>query len=297
MDEVDFTILAATSVLTDLIDKCPPAEACRDAFDRTAKATIKMATSNGGFGQILNRNKRGSKGSSDRIDYLNAREATMNRQMLNSSSPADLSGSRSATIYEASPHEPYTSHNSISQMAAMQSAAQASSYRLNISNIKSEHDGYPMTRPIPGTTLNTSGLSEVGAIPDNSAIDPVLLPSHSPQVNSPGSVSSVTPNAAHQQYTPQSNCNSNFNMLRSPAAGFAPGPGALSLSDLQGMDFLQNLQEQPGADGFNNPDMQMDMGFGIGWEGMHHDFSDGQQVDLFDGFFFGGQQGGNGGAM
>ena len=42
MDEVDFNILAATSVLGDLVEKCPPAEACRDAFDRMAKATVQM---------------------------------------------------------------------------------------------------------------------------------------------------------------------------------------------------------------------------------------------------------------
>ncbi|KAI0489999.1 fungal-specific transcription factor domain-containing protein [Xylaria cf. heliscus] len=297
MDEVDFTILAATSVFSDLIDKCPPAEACRDAFDRTAKATIKMANSNGGFGQVLNRHTRGSKGSSDRIDYLTAREATANRQKLNPHSPAEQSGSRSATVYEASSHEPYTAHKPVSQMAAMQSVAQASPYRLNMSNIKSEHDAYSMTRPMPGTALNPTGLPEVGTMPDNSAIDPILLPSHSPQVNSPGSASSLTPKSAHQQYTPQSGSNSNFNMLRTPPANFAPGPVALNLSDLQGMDFLQNIQDQPGSDGFNNPDMQMDMGFGIGWEGMHHDFSEGQQFDLFDGFFFGAQQGGNGGGI
>ena len=52
MDEVDFTILAATSVFGDLTEKCPPAEACREAFDRTAKATIKMANSKGGFGRM-----------------------------------------------------------------------------------------------------------------------------------------------------------------------------------------------------------------------------------------------------
>ncbi|KAG5787789.1 hypothetical protein H9Q69_013146 [Fusarium xylarioides] len=58
MDEVDFTILAAKSVLTDMIDKCPPAETCRDAFDRTAKATIKMASSTGGFGAPTARRQR-----------------------------------------------------------------------------------------------------------------------------------------------------------------------------------------------------------------------------------------------
>jgi hypothetical protein len=45
MDEVDFTILAATSVLGDLIDKCPPAEACRDAFERMSRATVQMCLS------------------------------------------------------------------------------------------------------------------------------------------------------------------------------------------------------------------------------------------------------------
>src|ERR1700712_239981 len=50
MDEVDFTILAATSVLGDLIEKCPPAEACRDAFDRMSKATVQMCMSTTGFG-------------------------------------------------------------------------------------------------------------------------------------------------------------------------------------------------------------------------------------------------------
>ena len=32
----------------------------------------------------------------------------------------------------------------------------------------------------------------------------------------------------------------------------------------------------------------VDLGFGLGWDGMDHDFSEGNQVDLFDGFFFGG---------
>src|ERR1041384_3931374 len=50
MDEVDFTILAATSVLGDLIEKCPPAEACRDAFERMSKATIQMCLATTGFG-------------------------------------------------------------------------------------------------------------------------------------------------------------------------------------------------------------------------------------------------------
>ena len=69
------------------------------------------------------------------------------------------------------------------------------------------------------------------------------------------------------------------------------------------MDFLQSLDSgmsggAGGLDGgdLNMGDTMMDLGLGIGWEGLHHDFSEGQQgLDLFDGFFFGGQQG-NGGS-
>ncbi|MCJ1284660.1 Fungal specific transcription factor [Xylographa opegraphella] len=50
LDDVDFTVLAATSVLGDLTDKCPPAEACRDAFERMSKATVRMCLSTTGFG-------------------------------------------------------------------------------------------------------------------------------------------------------------------------------------------------------------------------------------------------------
>ena len=50
LEDVDLTVLAATSVLSDLMEKCPPAEACRDAFNRMSKATIKMCLSTTGFG-------------------------------------------------------------------------------------------------------------------------------------------------------------------------------------------------------------------------------------------------------
>src|SRR4051795_5832163 len=86
MDEVDFTILAAKSVFSDLIDKCPPAEACRDAFDRTAKATLKMANSTGGFGQIVppGHKRRSSRGSlDDRLNWSSRHETTQSSTSSN----------------------------------------------------------------------------------------------------------------------------------------------------------------------------------------------------------------------
>ena len=58
LEDVDLTVLAATSVLSDLIDKCPPAEACRDAFERMSKATIKMCMNTTGFGSQIKFSKQ-----------------------------------------------------------------------------------------------------------------------------------------------------------------------------------------------------------------------------------------------
>lgn len=41
VEEIDLTVLAATSVLNDLVEKCPHAAACRDAIQKMSKATLK----------------------------------------------------------------------------------------------------------------------------------------------------------------------------------------------------------------------------------------------------------------
>lgn len=55
VEEVDFTVLAATSVLSDLSVKCPPAEACREAFERMSRETIShvMKTTKFGTGAAM----------------------------------------------------------------------------------------------------------------------------------------------------------------------------------------------------------------------------------------------------
>lgn len=42
-------------MLGDLIDNCPPAEACRDAFERMSRATVKLCLSTTGFGSQATR--------------------------------------------------------------------------------------------------------------------------------------------------------------------------------------------------------------------------------------------------
>jgi len=54
------------------------------------------------------------------------------------------------------------------------------------------------------------------------------------------------------------------------------------------MDFLQGNGWDLPQGAQNGNAWSGDLGMGLGWEGMDHDFSEGGNVDLFDGFFFGG---------
>ena len=75
--------------------------------------------------------------------------------------------------------------------------------------------------------------------------------------------------------------------------------GSMDYPDTQTMDFLQSLGAAPngGVDmGSSSVDQaQVDLGFGINWEGLPNDYGDNQQMNPFDTFFFGAQQQGGGG--
>ena len=414
MDEVDFTILAAHSVFTDLMDKCPPAEACRDAFDRTARATIKMANSTGGFGQDLpgvsgrgvnlKRRTSGSRGADNsidqRMDWGSSRSVGDNLSVSSSMMSGSHNRQRHHQQHAHQPHHHQQQHHSRQQAdrqarqqhqqsrqfdlasdvysnsaasvsassalaAAYQQQQQQAVYQkeqqqqqfriqqqfqaaLNAGPIKSETDGsgsgFAHLRNLPPPPRSNASSNNADAsgqqqqlvtTPDGSNgldIDPSMMPS---------------PRVLQQQIQQQQNMvgspvvSSPGSVIGGPASGLGPGPGgpgnsggrggvySPSFGDLQGMDFLQSLSDSnnnnsntnnnsnknnnidldldldgPGGGIMNNSpsflDMgdvgvqSMDLGFGLGWEGLHHDFSEGQQLDLFDGFFFGGQQG-NGG--
>lgn len=307
MDEVDFTVLAATSVFTDLSEKCPPAEACRDAIDRTAKATIRMAKSTGGFGQIVPpRPSTSGRGSIDQHDWAQQSEAGSSTK---SHRPAHLQ-QRSSQQYDLPAiTDAYANVSSGQQLPPIHTAP-AGPYRTN-SFPKSEQD-FSLMRNIPGPSRSNASAPDQSGSPETSAIDPSLLPSPhavrtpstgphagtmpSPSTNMPGSAGGLGHGSQLPASTSAAHTLANYYSAQ-PAQQqgvFSPG-----FADLQ-MDFLQ--QASLGAGGMNgsggmDETGNVDLGMGLGWEGLHHDFSDGQQYDLFDGFFFGGQQGGGGAGM
>ena len=295
MDEVDFTVLAATSVFTDLIEKCPPAEACRDAFDRTVKATLKMANSTGGFGQNRHTSHTSaiSRGNADhhahhrqhRRDWASSRghdsashlseagaEFQQHRRPAVDAVVAGRIGP-DLDVYSNSTSSPS------SQSPAFQKRMQQNFQPRNEhQSCSSSGDAlkYQATVAADGVSIGLGAM----ASPTASA---ALQSSPNPGVPVP------RPLPPQLQQT-------------SDGGGglFSPAVAAGGYADFQGLDFLEGLYPQGGVDNVGSAvyglDDRMDLGgLGLGWQGMYRDFNDGQQVDLFDGFFFGGGGGGGGG--
>ncbi|RDL35818.1 Zn2 DNA-binding protein [Venustampulla echinocandica] len=280
MDEVDFTILAATSVLGDLIEKCPPAEACRDAFDRMSKATVQMCMSTTGFSTstrgLNSRERRPSHHQRPQPLDANGSQVRHPRPIppfdmgLNDLLDPTLTSQKSA-MQTPSSHFPATSQNNITKgikaefdpySASATPSTTTSMMRQNINQAQSQSQSQSGPQTAMQSPSNYAVSPPLSSL-DTSAIDPSLLPSPQSAYNNP---STSTDQYSYQD--PQ-----------------FPFPNA------QGMDFLQgNGWDVPGADG-NDETLNSwagDLGMGLGWDGMDHDFSEGGNVDLFDGFFFGG---------
>jgi hypothetical protein len=291
MDEVDFTILAATSVLSDLIEKCPPAEACRDAFNRMSKATVQMCMSTTGFSTsaqgLGSKTQRSQRDNDMSLDYFgtpassqfavsNSRNSrtpsSRNHRASTSSGDQQQAVNRQKPQFDMGLNDLFPTASGVSrnQLPELQTQQSYPSTRNNgTMSVKNEYSaadafGIPQNQiHSPSDYAISPPQAQVPLSGDTSAIDPSLLPSpHSQQ-------------QAHlQPYIP-------------------PDPNTMmygnSFSDLdfplQGMDFLGT----GGVEGLHGAAMEgqagLDLGFGLGWEGMDHDFSEGNQLDLFEGTF------------
>jgi hypothetical protein len=272
MDEVDFTILAATSVLGDLIEKCPPAEACRDAFNRMSKATVQMCMSTTGFSSSAQGlDSRREKPSESDTSYLDSQKSTSFRRQ---SRP---NPSRPMPTFDMGLHD---------ILGPVQTSSQQFRSQTSRSDVKNEHDNSYNPQSVSqgmSQAMNSPPLSTF----DASSIDPSLLPpSNSPHsdfsnANPPNGNTSVStlPYTATSQYPTYQDSSFAF-PNNYQGTEFMPNNG-WGTSDSLGFD------SGSGNGGFTFGGG--DFGMGLGWEGMDHDFSEGGQVpDLFDGFFFGG---------
>ncbi|KAF4979936.1 hypothetical protein FZEAL_3947 [Fusarium zealandicum] len=256
MDEVDFTILAAKSVLTDMIEKCPPAETCRDAFDRTAKATIKMASSTGGFGPPTAQPRR-------------------HRSAWNTPPDSSKGSTQVRHRHQSSDQASYPFDMSLSDSLSSPTLSAAGELNTQPS---------PAARAAEGFMMKSRGRG--GPSPSDVALKQDGSPVESGMVPSPPVPRRVTsqPSAANGSYAGQQQ------HAQQQFSGSGPG----DYPDAQTMEFLQNLGASTNGEFVAMDQSQMDMGLGMNWEGLHHDFSETPQMNPFDTFFFGGPQGSNG---
>jgi len=297
MDEVDFTILAATSVLGDLVEKCPPAEACRDAFDRMSKATVQMCMSTTGFSSSASGlTSRPHRKTPSDTDYLPAPSSNPKFATSNARGQKHhlehAHGSGAARLPK--PHFDMALNDLYAQSPVPANAQLSNGgARAGANVIKTEfaNDAFGIPRSqmhspsdyaiSPATTRDALAAAASASEGPASAIDPSLLPSAQQQQQQQG---------AGQQMGYLSDAG--LGGLGPGAAGvgngmYVPGYGDMEFG-LDGMEFLNDagVGGYRGEGGGNVGGLEL--GFGWGADGEGHDFSEGgNQLDFFDGFYFG----------
>lgn len=281
LDDFDFTVLAATSVLGDLIQKCPPAEACRDAFDRMSKATVQMCLSKPGFGLSQSRDNtprpiRRNTNTSDSVK-IDPQLSTTYQAIAPKPMPKRPPPQFDMDLRGLFPDDLDTSIRPSSSFPAnfVQKRRQQSLSQATPQSSSSQTDE---------AHLATSSLQQ-SQLPDFD---------QSTSFNF-----STNPSRTSQQYFHQTSYNPDF----------------MDLSSLPGMDFLnlastsdptsdpmavsaslETSTAQTADDDWSAYGLTpgVDLGLGVGTVGLdfQHDWSNGVSDDLFDGFFFG--NGGNG---
>ncbi|KAF2830679.1 hypothetical protein CC86DRAFT_367388 [Ophiobolus disseminans] len=286
LDDVDFTVLAATSVLGDLIDKCPPAEACRDAFDRMSKATIQMCMSTTGFGP----------------QALRALPQAQQYHAPPSSHSPTTTYTSDADARSDTDMQGYTNRHSNNYFAQQQSRRPVPRFDMNLKDLFSDDETDKRSfsrvsnqvnamRPPPPPVKHEAQQQQQQNIQPFTADLKI-----SPQLRT------------HQQsfFTPSPN----FSSALSPPLSQATIPSPFQVSNqLPYNTFAHNIQSSyPDIGGFSDLDFldsfpvqgsgaqgdaaagslqDVGIGFGMGFGDGTHDWSDGNGFDLFDGFFFG----------
>ncbi|KAF7716094.1 Positive regulator of purine utilization [Penicillium ucsense] len=285
LDEVDFTVLAATSVLGDLTHKCPPAENCRDAFERMSKATVRMSLSTTGFGS--------------QVDVSRIQGATYN----------------ASNVYSSRRHSWNPRHSNDQghgrRSTHPRAARPAPKFDMNLAELFSDSNAplvdraQPETRTLGNSHANRAEPTEVAAS------------------EFPRPFAQRTPSMEYfmkyeGQTSPQMQNHPQFMYGHSPpqdvsSSGVQP---SIKSNDMQsadpdahrgiGLDFLdfQNGDpEAPAPEHSANPDFDIagmpnlgqnvgiDLGFGMAMD-FQHDWSENPNYDILDGFFFGGTGGG-----
>ncbi|GLA43598.1 fungal specific transcription factor [Aspergillus niger] len=302
LDEVDFTVLAATSVLGDLMHKCPPAEACRDAFERMSKATVQMCLSTTGFGS--------------QVDLTQAPARSTQR-------PANVphpDQSRPYGRYSQDPRQRAPARRQGQGQGQPRPSRPMPRFDMNLGDLFNDNTAVP-ERPNSGPSRLPGPYPVRPDFPEASTPTPTFPPDramrpHPPRTPSmeyyPPYETTVSPQTQlPQQYyygnSPQQSASPNSVNANPPATHYHTPenehpPSGLSLDFLDFDPTAAEGSHMAGeSDGHGEYEFQampslghgvghsvgIDLGFGMAMD-FQHDWSENANYDILEGYFFGG---------
>jgi hypothetical protein len=271
---VDFTILAATSVLGDLTEKCPPAEACRDAFERMSKATVQMCMSTTGFGSEA---KSGRQGGSRSDVPSQSSFASMGAETNYPDLKVGQSQKQQQEV-ETKPHRPPPKFDM--NLRDLFPDDINSDDLVSYGRQRQPQLLRQQTQPVPMPQQRSSQVYSLAKQQKslNNQINAGL--GLNARQSSAESISRYPPPPQQQQALQQMQGNPSTN-----SEFYSNSPYGVDLTNMPGLDFLQSTDYDQGLDPTG-----IDINFGHGMD-FQHDWSDGTGLDIFDGFFFGNSTG------
>lgn len=310
LDDFDFTVLAATSVLGDLMEKCPPAEACRDAFDRMSKATVQMCLSTSSFGFGNHEEKRRT--PSINTSPTSRPRVVSDHHMKQEDDAPRAKGIRTKRpppkfdmdLRELFPDELDINSKPSSIFPTQQRQAQR--------HPRKSQTSHPNIQPrVSANTIDTqikAGLgmdareSNVFQTQPHQMVAPNMSPTATRQMNVGSSFMDVDQNSYNPDFMTNLPGMDFLNNLVGSNQQMNAMSGVQDMGQSQTLSGVPNMTGSSGG-GWNDPstsvepDTESEWGYGSGFGvgvGMgldfnpQHDWSDGQGgFDLFDGFFFG----------
>lgn len=259
------------------MEKCPPAEACRDAFERMSKATVQMCMSTTGFGFDVPSGREGttldtpSRPSFTRMTSGSTYPDLSARQYQRPKQEIPVETRRPPPKFDMNLRDLFPHDINQDDLASQSVARQRQPQYMREPN-----------QPIPMQPLRPSRQYSV----------PPQQGSLNSQINADfGITANQSPPGIMSQYPPQLQQQQQQQDTMQQTQGPTPSPFYNPLSygenstNIPELEFLQSNEYNPNFDTAG-----IDLGFGPGMD-FQHDWSDGTGVDMFDGFFFGNSAG------
>ena len=260
--------------------KCPPAEACRDAFERMSKATVQMSLSTTGFGSQVDMSRLHSQTGGSLYTGRTRQPADQRQRAGQGRRPTQTRSARPVPKFDMNLADLFSDSPPLADRSRTDSRPGGQAFPVRPEAADSLATGFSADRPNQPYGQRTPSME------------------YFMKYENPGS----SPQAAPQFYYSNSPQQSG-----SPGNGSHPIPPAdPETQQAISLDFLdfgsgdpdaQNLDADPNAD-YNLGSMSslgpnlgsnvgIDLGFGMAMD-FQHDWSENPNYDLLEGYFFGG---------